>query len=132
MDNLKNLKSIKKNFNCILLIDDDPIANYLHLKILNDLNIAKRIDIVTNGEEALNYINKVCHPEIIFLDINMPVMNGIEFLKEYNKIIPLPESSICVLTSSEHLHDIANAEELGINFYLNKPLCEEKLQLVLI
>lgn len=121
----------KKKIQCILLVDDDPIANYLHLKLLNNLKLAKRIDIVTNGEEALNYLNEVCHPELLFLDINMPVMNGIEFLKEYNKLDPAPAINIYILSSSEHLLDIANTEELGISNYLNKPLTEEQLKVVL-
>lgn len=118
----------KKKIKCILLVDDDPIANYLHLKVINNLKLSRRIDIVTNGKEALDYINEVCHPEILFLDINMPVMNGIEFLKEYNKIYPTPETNIFILSSSEHLLDISNTEELGINNYLNKPLTEEQIE----
>ncbi|MDQ3395670.1 MAG: response regulator [Bacteroidota bacterium] len=116
---------------CILLVDDDPIANYLHLKLINNLNMAERIDIVTNGEEALKYIKEVCQPELLFLDINMPVLNGIEFLKKYNNLQPVPEIRIVVLTASEHQVDILSTSEMGIQYYLNKPLTEDKLKVVL-
>ncbi|CAN5422967.1 response regulator [soil metagenome] len=130
---MASLKSTskKKKFDCILLVDDDPIANYLHLRLLNNSKLAKRIDIVTNGAEALIYLKEICHPEILFLDINMPVMDGTEFLINYKRIEPLPKTRIIILSTSEHTDDLSFITSLGINDYLIKPLREEKVMEIL-
>lgn len=110
---------------CILLVDDDPISNYLHLQLLNNLKVANRVDIVTNGEEALK---EICHPEMLFLDINMPVMDGIGFLKKYISLEPTPKTNIVILSTSQHEADISIIKSLGVKNFLVKPLTQEKLQ----
>ena len=79
---------MKKKLNCILLVDDDPDDNFYHQIIINEMNIVNHIDIAINGIEAITYLKKENQipPEIIFLDINMPKMNGWEFLEQYKHL----------------------------------------------
>ena len=82
---------MKKKLNCILLVDDDADCNFFHQRLLKKIDCTEQIDIVSNGEEAINYIsenikNKKDNPDLILLDINMPKMNGWEFMEQYNKI----------------------------------------------
>ena len=74
-----------KKINCILLVDDNPADNYYNRYIINELDVCNYIQIVVNGLEALEYLRKTTdqhqegsfpRPDIIFLDINMPCMNG--------------------------------------------------------
>jgi CheY-like chemotaxis protein len=121
----------------ILLVDDDPICNFLHSRLIKKLDITDHIQISLNGREALNYIDnesefKKC-PQLIFLDINMPVMNGIEFLQIYtegNHCIGKPV--IIILTTSHSTQDLEKCKSyFHVNGYLNKPLTPEKIDTVL-
>lgn len=128
-----------KKLDKILLVDDDEIANFYDQMIIEDMQIARNIVVKTNGAEALRFLEDQCWledgfsretcPEIIFLDVNMPVMNGLEFLEEMNKKSPLnlSRSRVVRLTSSSNARDLEMARMLGIKAYLNKPLTEEKI-----
>ena len=78
---------MKKN---ILLVDDDKIFNFLSEKTIQSLGLANEINFASNGNKPWNYLNcksgKMQRPDIIFLDLDMPVMNGYEFLEEFSKI----------------------------------------------
>lgn len=68
---------MKKKLNCVLLIDDDHEDNRFHQIIIEEMNMAEKIEFALNGLEALDFLAKQDHiPELIFLDINMPKMNG--------------------------------------------------------
>ena len=128
-----------KKFQKILLVDDDEIANFYNQMIIEDMQIAHVIVVKTNGAEAMKFLEDQCWmgngisseacPEIIFLDVNMPVMNGLEFLAELNKKDPvnLSRTRVVMLTSSSNSRDLETAQMLGIKAYLNKPLTEEKI-----
>ena len=119
---------------CALLIDDDSINNFINERLLKKLNIADTIKVVLNGEEAIKYIHQTCSaeqpcPELILLDINMPVMDGFEFLKEYKNLDFKNKKSIIIimLTTSTNPNDTERLNDSGASGYVNKPLTEQKL-----
>jgi len=124
--------------NHILLVDDDSINNFINEKLLKKLGCADKISITTNGEEAITFLKDICQnnaalcPELILLDINMPVMDGFEFLERYKELkFPNKGSVIIVmLTTSTNPNDTAKLNE-SVAGYVNKPLTEEKLKEVL-
>lgn len=119
---------MNKKFKYILLIDDDSTTNFIHQKLIEKIDCSENTRSFINGREALDFIeislNQQKKPMLIFLDINMPVMNGWQFLDAYNS---LPEESrsgitIAMATVSPDPEDIALAKEKNINHYLNKPI----------
>lgn len=131
---------IKEKLDCILLVDDDNINNFINERLLKKLHIANKIQVAVNGEEALDIIkdycskNGNCCPEMILLDINMPVMNGFEFIESFQKLKFHNKDKVCitVLTSSSNSKDIAKIKSLGNFPYINKPLTEQKLRDVFV
>jgi CheY-like chemotaxis protein len=121
--------------NCVLLIEDDQVTNYINNRILKGLKISDSINLACNGKEALNFIknfaliNENCGPELILVDLNMPVTDGFEFIRAF-KELNLSNSSqikIIVLTTSSHEEDIGKIIKDKNIGYINKPLTEEKL-----
>ena len=105
----------------ILIVDDDPEDQEFLLEALTE--IWPQADNVTknDGAEALEYIEKnPPPPSIIFLDLNMPLVNGFEFLSKYKKNSDYHQSHIIIYTTSSHPHDKAKTKELGANHYLTK------------
>ena len=122
----------KKN---IMLVDDDKIFNFLSEKTITSLGLVNEADFALNGRQALDLLEeykkgKVERPDIIFLDLNMPIMNGYEFIEAF-AVMDLPDKSaitIVVLTSSADPNDLARAKELGIKYYFNKPLTRDEIK----
>ncbi|MGB0166127.1 MAG: response regulator [Luteibaculum sp.] len=122
----------------ILLVDDSRADNFLHKTIIGRAGVAEKIDVAMGGEEALEYLKNPVDgdypkPDIIFLDINMPGMNGWEFLEHYAKIPKEHRGKeiIVMLTTSLNPEDRERAEEMDIiSYFENKPLKEEKLQYI--
>lgn len=125
--------------NSILLIDDDDATNFLNSLIIKEAEIAENILIALNGEEALtilqnNVINNNPQPELILLDINMPNMNGWEFIKEYKKdnVLKNSKSLIIMLSTSFNPEDEIKALQIPeIKSFKNKPLTLDMLNEVL-
>lgn len=128
---------MEKKLNCILLIDDDFATNFINKKIVQKANIAEHIQIALNGKEAIEYLSHTGNlaqgtihpqPELVFLDINMPVMDGWEFIKAYKNLIPdkrKEEIRIIMLTSSFNPADKAKANTIKeIAEYRQKTLNE--------
>ena len=126
-----------RQLNNILLVDDDPIFTFLNEKVINELGITKRITVTTNGKEALQILNKLCHskkaedlPQIIFLDLNMPVMDGFDFLEAYQFLDFKNKDAVvvAVLTSSLNPFDLERISKYPTVEYLVKPVSVEKLK----
>ena len=118
-----------KNNKPILLVEDDQVDVMSIKRALKDLNVTNRLYVTGNGEEAIKFLNKTENelPCLILLDINMPRMNGIEFLKiakHHNRLKLIP---VVVLTSSEEEQDRMDSFELGIAGYMLKPDDYKKL-----
>lgn len=126
-----------EQFNSILLIDDDFATNYLHRIFLQRLQITKSIQVANNGQHALAILfdkdsKPKIMPEIIFLDINMPMMNGWEFLEKYAKIADPSDCKIIMVTSSANPEDEKKGKDNPYVYqFLTKPLNEKKLKMVI-
>lgn len=119
--------------NCIMLIDDNKIDNFFHERVIKKADAAKTIISVESGEEALDYLKKVNgnpRPDLIFLDINMPGMNGWEFLEHYRQLDKSLQSGMVVvmLSTSQNPDDHEMAKTHGIlSDFKTKPLTKEML-----
>jgi CheY-like chemotaxis protein len=117
--------------NSVLLIDDDHINNYMNEKLIRRLKISDTIYVATNGSEAIQFVeesNTHC-PPLIFLDLNMPAIDGFEFLEIYQKR-EIPDKDkilIVILTTSTNFRDMERIKKYGNYEFMNKPLNEEKL-----
>jgi CheY-like chemotaxis protein len=120
--------------NSVVLVDDDTTTNYVNQLLLEDLGVTNQILIAHNGEEALELISGNCEngycPQLILLDINMPVMNGFEFMEAYQRLDSKHKQSVVVvmLTTSLNPGDVKRLQEVPINGFLNKPLTEDKVK----
>lgn len=125
-----------KDLKNILLIDDDVATNYFNEMVINTLDSKIKVDIAISGLEALNYITDMEHHKrgLIFLDLNMPKLNGWEFLERYNSFSEKIKNrfNIYILSSSTNNDDKDFAlNHLDVKGYLNKPLTEDQLQQVI-
>lgn len=124
-----------KKINSLLIVDDDEISNLLTSILFKELNAYTHIRISENGKQALEEINDCLKkdqncPDVIFLDVEMPIMDGFEFLDQLEALNKnnLP---IVLLTSSVHARNQEKATKYNINVLVEKPLTEEKIKKVL-
>lgn len=121
-------------FTCAMLIDDNEVDNMINQKLLENANFAKHIYTYTSGKGALEFFKNIdrnpgfpedLSPDIVFLDINMPIMNGFAFIDALNKLSDRVTSKlkILLLTQSASPQDIEQAKKSKIVVdYLVKPL----------
>ena len=125
----------------LLCVDDDPITLMLCRKVVERVEFAKEIITVQNGEEAILYFDKlfeemkaddsiVC-PKLVLLDLNMPVMDGWEFLesyisRDYHNVFEA--TRFIVLSSSIDPYDINRSKTYPIIGFLSKPVTKEMLE----
>src|SRR6478736_2176562 len=109
----------------ILLVDDDSINNFLNRRLLEKMDVAEEIKVVNNGEEGIKCLYEHCFktkqsPELILLDINMPVMDGFEFINAFNELNFQNKNdvTIAVLTTSSNPKDRDKMQKLGVKNYL--------------
>jgi CheY-like chemotaxis protein len=116
----------------VMVIDDSKMDNLLINMILKSINYSLEVISFQNPAEALQYFKKIetenddlSHPEVIFLDINMPILSGFDFLEQYNKL-KHPKTKKCkifMLSSSDETEDIEKASSYpNVIKYLKKPL----------
>jgi CheY-like chemotaxis protein len=110
----------------ILLVEDDELDVISVERSLKKIDMDIQLDTVYNGIEALSFLNSYKNssqlPDIILLDLNMPKMNGIEFLTELRKDKKFDSIKIFVMTTSNEEQDRIATENLGISGYIIKPL----------
>ena len=111
----------------VLLVDDDETKNFLNAHLLKSLGVTDQVLVAHNGQEALSLLARHCTPPaatcpmLVLLDINMPVMAGIDFL----------EARVAILTTSMHPRDLERLEQLPHIALLHKPLTREKINILL-
>ncbi len=112
----------------ILLVEDDTVDAMTVKRALREIDVPNPLAHVTNGEEALDYLRNSDNPTpcIILLDINMPKMNGIEFLKIAKQEGNLQCIPVVVLTTSSNDRDILQTFNLSVAGYMLKPVDYEQ------
>ncbi len=117
-----------RNSKPILLIEDDNVDVMTVKRVLRDLKIANQLVSTSNGEQALEYLraNGNKKPCVILLDLNMPKMNGIEFLKIVKTDEALKKIPVVVLTTSSQQRDVVESFKLGAAGYMVKSVGYEK------
>ncbi|WP_299823699.1 response regulator [uncultured Pontibacter sp.] len=104
-----------ESLDLVMLVDDDDTTNYLNERLLKEMQVAKQIVVMKNGREAIDYLKTaatgngtVISPNLIFLDIKMPVMDGFSFLEEYQRagLDAADQVVILMLTSSASFYDL--------------------------
>ncbi len=114
----------------ILLAEDDPNDIELTLSALNEYNLANSVQVVHNGEEAIDYLHRrgsfqnvpPGNPAVILLDLKMPKINGLEVLRHIKSDANLMYVPTVILTSSHEERDIVESYKLGVNAYVVKPV----------
>jgi CheY-like chemotaxis protein len=108
----------------ILLVEDDQVDVMTVKRALKEIHVTNPVVNLENGEEALNYLRAPdsAKPCIILLDLNMPIMNGIEFLQVAKQDVQLRRFPVVVLTTSEEQQDKVNSFDLGVAGYMAKPV----------
>lgn len=120
-----------KKIASVLLVDDDPTTNFLHEQLLLSLGVTDQCLVAENGAEALTLLaqnspDATACPELVLLDVHMPVMDGIEFLEAYMQP-PNRPPVIVVLTTSVNPRDQLRMASLPVAEWVNKPLTRDKL-----
>jgi CheY-like chemotaxis protein len=119
----------------LLIIDDDEVFVYLTKKTIQETNLINLINVFGNGLDAINFIkenidNPDSLPEIILLDLSMPIMDGWDFLEDYLLLMPKlsRKINIYIVSSSISPFDIVKAKSISaVSDYIIKPITREKL-----
>ena len=121
-----------------MLIDDNPDDNFFHERAILKNDARNTVITKESGGEALEYLkakrdNPCAHPDLIFLDINMPGMNGWEFLEAYEKLDKEIQSRaiILMLTTSDYSADIAKSKNWDfVSEFITKPLTADMMKAI--
>ena len=108
----------------ILLVEDDHVDVMTVIRALKEIHVTNPVVNLENGEEALKYLRdpNSAKPCIILLDLNMPIMNGIEFLQVAKQDAQFKRIPVVVLTTSEEQQDKVNSFDFGVAGYMAKPV----------
>ena len=134
---------MKKKLDCVLLVDDDEMTNFINQTVIERADVANKIDVALDGQEALEYLTcsgkysgtaKYPQPDLVFLDINMPRMTGWEFLEEYKNLEADQRANVVVimLTTSVNPDDGTRAKSTAeVADFRQKPLNNDMLMEIL-
>ena len=128
-----------ENKKIIAIIDDDDIYQFAATKSINATNLAKRVNLFSDGQEALDYFKEHRDdpeklPDLIFLDLNMPITDGWQFLEQYALLKPTfnKEIKIYMMSSSLNPDDLIQARNsTEVSDYIVKPIFSDKYHVLL-
>ncbi len=133
------IKQQKFHFNTVMLIDDSELDNFINEQTIKANAFAGKIYVHTSGKSALEFFSNLIslgekyidiHPQVIFLDINMPMMDGFQFIEQFKRTVEnfMKNTQIVILTSSVYHEDSQRARNISDKIiFLNKPLTMEML-----
>ncbi|QOI98736.1 MAG: response regulator [Flammeovirgaceae bacterium] len=127
-----------KKYRTVMLIDDNEIDNLINQKMIEAASITENIYTHTGAKSAIEFLRNMERldvadkvlPDIIFLDIDMPLMDGFQFLEEFEKLSNTAKKKckIVMLTSSINPQDFSRSKKYeNVKLYLNKPLTHENI-----
>lgn len=128
-----------KKYFAVMLVDDNEIDNLINQKMIEAANITEHIYTHTGARSAIEFLKNIeklneaakdILPDVIFLDIDMPLMDGFQFLDEFEKLLDTTKEKckIVMLTSSINPQDMSKSKEYNVLKYFNKPLSQETLE----
>jgi CheY-like chemotaxis protein len=118
------------NFLNIILADDDEDDRMLFREALDDIALQTKLSLFKHGQELLDYLfqPQVELPNVIFLDLNMPIKNGMQCLREIRSNPKLKDINIAIYSTSSSDKDVKDTYLNGASIYINKPNCFNKLK----
>ncbi|MGZ3884557.1 MAG: response regulator [Bacteroidia bacterium] len=135
----KKRKEPKFKYRQVMLLDDNELDNFINEKVIEANHFSEKVYVNSSGKSALEFLSNLLvsgsaasdiYPQAIFIDINMPMMDGFQFIDNLKKIDDkkIKECKLVILTSSIYPEDRAKAKEIGEDItFLNKPLTEAML-----
>lgn len=114
----------------VVLVDDDEDDRMFFSEALQQIDVNTELKEFTNGKEFLNYLEaeETENPQLVFLDLNMPIMNGFECLQALRKNPEYKNLVVAIYSTSSSEKDIENTFENGADIYINKPNRFEELK----
>lgn len=132
-------KSPNYKYEYVMLLDDNELDNFINQKTIESSHFANKIYMNTGSKSALEFLKNLeisstdstnVFPEVLFIDINMPMIDGFQFIETFKNTFPkkFDKIKIVILTSSLSPSDKVRAEKISKNvLYINKPLTQEAL-----
>ena len=130
------METLNKIIDLVMLVDDNDTDNFISKRIIEITKFAKRVEVKGSGKSALDYLKEnqgesTNLPNIIFLDINMPIVDGFVFLYEFEKFNELVKNKckVIILSSSDNKRDIDKiVNNNHVIKFITKPLTEVALE----